>query len=246
MITPILFMLAFLHFSHDTRIQPSPMLDQQYMAAKYSMVMDFTDIQDLVPMLDTRMTSYAFYIQYEDSLVIEIRDPGDRPYLPTMVITWDYSSCTFTPEIYFNEVRKYFKGTDTITFAIEENRGVVQNLCEQGRFSLHCDSVMYTKQSSNEEYLVYINDTISNIHSYYLFYPDVQFLPYKIVSNGKRKAIKNLEEIIYGKQAIDSLLQLYHHDGYERIPDEEWKSAGDRLPMEIKETLKLVQDRLKE
>jgi hypothetical protein len=246
MITPILFMLAFLHFRQDALRPTPPMLDQRYMAAKYSMVMDFTDIQDLVPMLDTRMTSYAYYIQYGDSLVIEIKDPGDRPYLPTMVVAWDYGSCNFTPDIYFKQVKKYYKGIDTITFDIEENRGVVHNLCEQGRFSPQCDSVKYTKQDSNQEYLIYVNDTIANVKSYYLFYPDIQYLPYKIVTNGKRKTIRNLEEIIYGKQAIDSLLQLYQHFGYERIPDEEWKSAGDRLPIEVKETLKLVQDRLKE
>ena len=42
MTTPILFILAFLHFINDTWIQPSPILDQQYRAAKYSMVLDFT------------------------------------------------------------------------------------------------------------------------------------------------------------------------------------------------------------
>ena len=105
---------------------------------------------------------------------------------------------------------------------------------------------MYTQQFSNQEYLVYVNDTIANIQSYDLFYPDFQYLPYKIVRNGKRKTARILEEIFYGREAVDSLLQQYHREGYERIPEEEWKSAGQLLPMEVKETLKLVQERLKE
>lgn len=242
MIALILFVLAFPAYHKDIKVSEPHIYEHQYRAVKYSMVLDFTSIQDIVPIMENKKTTNIYYVEYGDSLVIRLSDPADNP----MLVEWDYRNCTFTPEIYLDGIMKYYKTTDTIHFAIEDSRGVVANLCEQGDFSAQCDSVRITKKPSNVEYLLYVNDTISNIGSHELFYPDIKYLPYKIVKCGKRTSIWNLEEMIYGKQAIDSLLQLYHRIGYERISEEEWKSLGNFQTKEDKELLKMLEQRLKE
>ncbi|HSF89096.1 MAG TPA: hypothetical protein VLA46_06730 [Saprospiraceae bacterium] len=246
MTTLIHILLAFIEIKPENTISQPPNTDHQYRAAKYSKVVDYSLLQDIVHTVPFHYITYVYYVQYGNSHTVEIRDPGETPFLPTMLISWDYQSCTFTPEVIFDDAMKYYKRTDSMLFSIEDSRCIVKSLCKNGGSSGDCDSLKLIKQTSNEEYIVYLSDTISNIASYKLFYPDIQYLPHRIMRNGKSQSTLILDEIIYGKQAVDSLLQLYQREGYERISDEEWKSSGQRLPQEDKDLLRIVQDRLKE
>ena len=52
--------------------------------------------------------------------------------------------------------------------------------------------------------------------------------------------------MIYGKQAIDSLLHLFHHEGYEAITREQLGTSEYLVPDEVNELLKQVEELWKE
>jgi hypothetical protein len=65
-------------------------------------------------------------------------------------------------------------------------------------------------------------------------------LPYQIVGVGSGKNTMTLENVIYGKPSIDSLLQLYDYEGYEQITDEDLDSVTIR---NVKELVKKLRNR---
>lgn len=245
----ILFMLIFMWSGiHDkSQITIPSTSDSIYRAAKYSCLIDLTIAQDLAPGMRSSMMSHQYCIQYGENITIQILVPDPEiQYLPVYIQKWDYAHGTVTQECCFNNEMKYYISTDSISISKDESKGMVRNLCDQDDAVLRCDSVMITSYKTNKEYLVYFNDSLANISSGDLFYPDIKYLPSKIVRNNAQKTTRIREEMIYGKPAIDSLIHIFHHVGYERISEEEWNSAALMLPDENKEILARLQQRLKE
>ena len=101
-----------------------------------------------------------------------------------------------------------------------------------------CDSVIIKLHATKAEYKVIFNDTIANLRSNSLFYPDIKYLPYKIFGIGPNKNTLTLEEIIYGKTSIDSLLQLYDYKGYTQITDQEFSPVDSQIVLDLLDKLK--------
>lgn len=217
--------------------------DNNYRAAIYSMQIDFSRVQEIMPeyvmpALPSSIVSHTYYIQYGKNTLIEIRDPGDEiEYLPVTMVTWDYSKKVFTSTLLLDQVRKYYTAIDTIPFSIEESRGTTKNLCDEVFMNSKCDSVKYVLNSTNKEYTVYSNGSITNLPSYKLFYPDIEYLPYKIMGVGRSKNTMILEEVIVGKPAIDSILNLFDFKGYAQITEREMNSIKHQYPIEVIEKL---------
>jgi len=238
----------WLRLSDPSQAKLLPTLDPDYRAAKYSCLIDLSIVQDLLPLgIVSNFMSYQYYIQYGENTMIQILvPPADKEYLPVRIQTWNYSTDTYTEEYIFNHIKKYRMTSDSISFSIEESMGLVKNLCDTNNLSGRSDSVMIISQSSNEEYQILFNDSLDNIMSRGLFYPNIQCLPSKVIRNDPQNTTRILEELIYGKAAIDSLIQFYNHEGYEPIGDEEWFSAEDQLPDEVKEMNKRIIERYQE
>ena len=207
-----------------------------YRAAKYSMRIDVSnhnDLPELANMVPHSFTAYVYYIQYGKDTLIEILDPGEKiGTLGIIIKIWDYSKRKSSFTLALDHVRRYHTNIDTIQFAIEDCRGVAKGLCDETIMEHKCDSVSYISDSDNTQYFVYFTDTLPNLVSHKLLYPDIKYLPSKLIRvAGDKKHIMNLEEVIYGKGAIDALLNLYNYKGYKPIPDEEW----DNPPAEVKE-----------
>lgn len=231
--------------SHQDKVPLQP--DNNYRAAKYSVNIDLTYMQDIVPGLRDSMISYSYYVQYGENSLIQLIVPGKRSgSLPDFVFKWDFTTGEITREYIFHNGRKYYKDIDSIRTSMEENRGAVKDLCDSNNMNEKCDSVTFTSNSTDHEYVVYLSDSIANIKTSDLFYPDIKFLPYKIISKHQRNSPKVLEEVIYGKQSVDSLLALHNHKGYARITDREWRSAIHKLPPENLEIIKIMQKRMEE
>ena len=237
MIAFILFFLVLCGRNVGAQITSSPPPDTLYIAAKYSCLIDMAIVNELIPIgMLNNFISYQYYIQYGENVTIQILVPDhEKEYLPVRIETWDYNEGTLTQEYIFNHTRKYRISTDSILHTKEESVGVVEPLCDLQVVVLACDSVLITSKSTNIEYQVYFDDRLDNISSRDLFYPNIQRLPSKIIKNDPQKATRIREEMMYGKPSIDSLIQFYNHEGYERITDEEWFSAIHLLPNEVKE-----------
>ena len=95
----------------------------------------------------------------------------------------------------------------------------------------------FTLHSTKSNYKVIFNDTIANLRSNFLFYPDIEYLPYKIIGIGQSKNTMTLEKVIYGKSSIDSLLQLYNYKGYDQVTNDELNPYRQQV-IELIEKLK--------
>ena len=245
MIVLVILLISWFGGSDQTWVPLQP--DNNYRAAKYSVNIDLTYMQDLAPGLRSNMISYSYYVQYGENSLIQIIVSGEGPtYLPDYVFKWDYTTGEITREYIFHKGLKYYIERDSIELAIEEKNGTIKNLCDKVRKNSKCDSVAFTSSSTNSEYVVYVSDNIANIRASDLFYPDIKYLPYKIINKHKRNSPRILEEVIYGKQAVDSLLALHDHRGYKRITDKEWRSTAHKLPQENIELIKTMQKRMVE
>ena len=216
-------------------------IDNDYRAAIYSMHIDGAqDIMPeyIIPGLPSSIISHLYYIQYGKNTLIEVRDPGDEiEFLPVTIVKWDYSRRKFTATFLLDHVRKYYTALDTILFSIEESRGSIKNMSDDVSMNSNCDSVKFVLHSTNKEYTVHSNGTITNLPSHKLFYPDIEYLPSKITGIGSSKNTMFLEEVIIGKPAIDSLLNLFDYKGYEQITEEEMNIIRLQNPMEKIENL---------
>jgi hypothetical protein len=65
------------------------------------------------------------------------------------------------------------------------------------------------------------------------------YLPYKIIRLDPMKNIFTLEEVIYGKSSIDSLLHLFEYEDYKQCKEEEITSTDRQLVRELFEKFKL-------
>ena len=110
-------------------------------------------------------------------------------------------------------------------FEVESKEELVQNLGKGVELISKCDTVKYTLLIPETNYTVIFNDTIANLRSKGLFYPDIEYLPYQIIGIGPDKSTMTLEEVIYGKSAIDSILQQYDYKGYLQITDADFSPA---------------------
>ncbi len=209
-----------------TPLTPDPV----YRAAIYSAPVDYLKALELFPEVHpfmgsclTSKLSYKYFIQYGNNTLIEILHPGTGSQFNFVsIIKHDYANRKSNSTNYMEHARKYGTTRDTITYSIEESRGYVKSLCNETMMYERCDSVMYCTHSENREFKVFFHDTVTNLPSIELFYPDIAYLPYQITGLGyNRNTTITLEEIIYGKSAVDSLLQLFNYEGFDRITDKE-------------------------
>ena len=98
-----------------------------------------------------------------------------------------------------------------------------------------CDSVKIISYSGDAEYTVKFNDTIPNLASHTLFYPDIKFIPTKIFGVGYNNTTLSLEEVIYGKSAVDSLLNLFTFENYSLITEEDRNQISDQEVIDLME-----------
>ena len=237
MINTIIIFLLLLSTPNKKAVD-DPSLGSDYRAAVYSSIIDFRDFQKILPGTPLDITTYIYYIQYSKDKVIVITDPGiEIEYFPITIVTWDYAKGMFAGEFILNHVRKYYIQHDSITFSIDESRGVANNLCNNEFGRIHCDSVSFLPGGSDIEYLLFFNDTTSNLSSHELFYPDIKYLPSKIIRKAGRNNTKILEDVFYGKSKVDSLISLFSHEGYEQITEEEMGYLRRQFLMEEIERL---------
>jgi len=204
-----------------------------YRCAKYMVFVDFSRIMPVAPQAPPGMTSFIYYIQYGDDVVIEIKDPGmEVPYLPVIKAEWHYKDGFSYVETILRHTQMYYPKKDTLTFSISESRGSVEEICKQELNKTYCDSLLFKPNSTEEPFLVYLANDTPNIHSTDLFYPDVEYLPLKIVPKNQERSILILDEVISGKEAIDSILHQFSHEGYERLSDEDIEFANKHAPVE--------------
>jgi len=210
---PFLLSIVFiLIFSEQASLQ-SVIDNNNYRAAYYSFEVNFSKYQKAIPELQfgmpETMTSYIYYVQYGKDTLIEFFDLGYNSFIKNRVLMISsYSDCSYSETVYFNKTREYFRTIDTINFFIDDSKGTVKELCAPTGVNQKCDSLTFISTSTNTEYKVFIDYSISNLHAEKLFYPDIQYLPYKIIRIGKDSTVFNLEQVFFGKPAVDSLLQL--------------------------------------
>ena len=210
------------------------------------MEIDFSNAQTIIPEIqyaipDLSATTYKYFIQYGKDTLIEILDPGiEIKSFTGCIKKLNYVKRESTFTCFIDQTRTYYTTKDSIRYSIEECKGFITNLCNEVELYKRCDSISFTVSSTNTEYKVIFKDKISNLRSDKLFYPDIQFLPYQIVGVGSGKNTMTLENVIYGKPSIDSLLQLYDYEGYEQITDEDLDSVTIR---NVKELVKKLRNR---
>ncbi len=192
-----------------------------YRCAKYMVYVDFSRIMSLVPEVPSGITTFKYYIQYGDDIVIEINDPGmEVSAIPVLKAEWHYKDEFVYVETLIRRTQMYYPKKDTLTFCISESRGSVEELCKSALYGANCDSLLFKPNFMEDPFLVYLSKDIPNIQSTDLFYPDIEYLPLKIVPKNPDRRIMLLDEVISGKEAIDSVLLQFSHHGYERLSDE--------------------------
>lgn len=194
----------------------------QYRAARYSTVIEHSVLKDhpeFMPYfqsLPLDYVAYKYFVQYGPDTLIEIIDASNGPeYLPVFVEKRDFTTQTKTTFLFFKWSKEYTILLDSIPCAYEENSGSVRPLCNEGT---RCDTLMYTSNNSKSEYAIHFDKNIYNLPSQSLFYPDVQYLPIRVVgSNGH---VRMLDEFSIGKPAVDSLLSFYKFENYRLNPND--------------------------
>jgi hypothetical protein len=199
----------------------------EYRAARYSMAVDYANAHDFMAenygYIESNrpkiVVSSSYIIQYGDNVVIEILDPGTLDLV--LINKWDYSRRKSSSTYYIRRAEKYRTHFDTILFSIEESLGSITDLCKGMSFDGDCDSLGFALNSGKDDLTVHFKDRIPNLRSHRLFYPDIKYLPYRIVGLGPRNNTLTLEEVISGKPAIDSLIQSFDYAGFTIITDQE-------------------------
>jgi hypothetical protein len=219
--------------------------NENYWAAIYSFQTDFTLVKEIMPEFHSRIPGHLvfsdmYYIQYGQDTLIEILNPGDEiSSFSAMITIYDYSKKQSTSTIFMDHVKMYYSTHDSITNSIEEGKGSSIGLCSEVQLNSICDSVIYRSHISKTEYKLFFNDTITNIRSAKLFYPDIKYLPYKIIKLDGLNNIFTLQNVIHGKSTVDSLLQLFKYDGYKSSIDENITPSDRQLVYELLSKLKL-------
>ncbi len=240
----LVFLLWFILLDNSLVIIKPKIDKDNYIAAIYSMQIDFSKDQQIIPEIQYAIPGlstilYKYFIQYGKDTIIEIIDPGNEIKSFTACIRkLDYSKRESTFTCFIDRAKNYYTTKDSIPNSIEVSKGSVTDLCKGVELNSRCDSVSFTSYSSKTDYTVILSDTTANLRSDGLFYPDIQYLPFKIIGIGPSKNTLTLEEVIYGKSSIDSLLQLYSYEGYARVTDEEIGADYRQKVLELIEKVK--------
>lgn len=226
-----------------------PLADNiDFRAVKYSIPIDYSPAHDFIDeeqgltssRLPRTVLAYQYFIQYGKNVVIDILDPGQgKEKLGIFINKWDYSKGEFYLTHYLEHVRKYNTIIDTFQFSIDENRGTALDLCNKTFSNSICDSVKYVSHSGDKVFSLLFKNKIPNLTTHKLFYPDVKYLPFKIIDlDHNINNTLSLEKVIYGKPAIDSLLQLFSYDGYDLITNEDLNAIDRQSVIELMEKYK--------
>lgn len=215
----------------------------EYRAVKYSIPIDYSTPYDILGYSDSSpdsspkiVTAYKYYIQYGRDMIITILDPGiGMEFMGIIIKKWNFAKRNTQLTHYMDLVRKYSITTDSITFSIEDSRGQTSSLCNDLTPNTECDSVKIVSYSGDAEYTVRFDDNIPNLTSHSLFYPDIKFLPTKIFGLGYNNATLSLEEVIYGKPAVDSLLKLFTFEDYSLITEEDRSQISEQEVLDLME-----------
>lgn len=233
MVNFILLFSLWLYLAHPSPVKLESVSDDNYRCAKYMVFVDNSMIMSIVPGISSGITTFKYYIQYGDDIVIEIIDPGpEGAYIPVMKAEWHYKDEFAYVETLITSTQMYYPKKDTLTFCISDSRGSVEELCKSAFYTGNCDSLLFKPNSKKPAFLVYSSKDIPNIHSTDLFYPDIEYLPIKVVPKDPDRRIMILDEVISGKEAIDSILHQFSHEGYERLSDEDIEFANKHAPVE--------------
>ncbi len=216
----------------------------EYRAVKYAIPIDYLTPHDIMGYSDSSpdgspkiVRAYKYYVQYGSDMVITILDPGmGMEFMGIFIKKWDFAQRKTEVTHYMDHVRKYSVTTDSITFSIEDSRGRISSLCSDLTSHAVCDSVKIISYSGDAEYTVKFNDTIPNLTFHSLFYPDIKYLPTQIFGVGYSSTTMTLEEVIYGKPTVDSLLKLFTFENYSLITDE------DRNQISEQEVIDLIEE----
>ena len=222
--------------------------DNDYRAAKYSFKVDFSKAKQAMPELQYMLlldstVSYIYYIQYGKDTLIEIMDPGnDIMSFSLWINIVTFSNRKSVSTVFVDEPKVYATSIDTINYSIEESKGIVKDLCDGVGLNTWCDSVTFIAHSTKTEYKMFFNDSITNLRSEKLFYPDIKYLPNKIIRMGRNNNTFNLEEFINGKAAVDSLLYLFSHEGYTQFNDD-ITPADRKMVLDFIEKLECIDEK---
>lgn len=238
----LLFILLLIINGDSLSVSKQRLDKNNYRAALYSTEIDFTKGALISPEIqysnpDLKVTSYKYFIEYGNDTQIEIIEPGYEIKAFTAYIKkLEFSKKKSTLIAYKDQSRNYYIKQDSITYDINESRGRVKSLCNNLNKSVDiCDTVSFFLNSTKKDYEIVLVNTISNLRSIQLFYPDIKFLPYKIIEIGQNKSVLTLEKVIYGKASVDSLLNMYNYEGYKMITDD------DFTPSDLKFTIDLIE-----
>jgi len=246
MVRILILILGFI-ISINNPFATEPKIDlENYRAVRYSMWIDFTKAQQIVPEMQyvipgLTTLSYKYFIQYGRDTLIELIDPGnDIKAFTGCIRILDYANRKSTFTCFIDQSKTYYTTRDSITYSIDERRGNVTDSGKGVELISKYDTVTYTLLIPETNYTVIINDTIANLRSKGLFYPDIEYLPYQIIGIGPDKNTLTLEEVIYGKAAIDSLLQQYDYNGYKQITDADFSPADIQVVKNLIERLSKI------
>jgi len=239
----LVFSLAFNHHASLQSISDN----NNYRAAKYSFMVDFSKYKQAMPemyMLPESSFSFAYYVQYGKDTLIELLQPGSEiKYFSGWINTLDYNKRVSTFVSYTDQTRSYVMLKDSLPYNIDESRGTTTSLCHDVELNSRCDSLTFLLHSTNVEYKMFFNDTIANLRSKNLFYPDIKYLPSKIIRMSRSPVTFNLEDILYGKPAVDSLLYLFSYTGYEKFNVDDVDPADLKMITEFVESLECIEDK---
>ncbi len=192
-----------------------------YRAAVYTIEIDLTKTKSVASEFDgisysgpSNSTAYMYIIQYGKNNVIEIMDPVESKSAAVLIDRWDYEKRVKTFSFYLRNLRKYRVYFDSIEHDVGKSIGVLKSLGCGNELSPTCDSINFVRSSTNKVSKVYISDTIPNISSNKLFYPDIKYLPAKIVGVGSTSNTMYLDTLLDGKIAVDSILKLFTFEDY--------------------------------
>ena len=178
MVRFLVFILWFITADHNPVVIKPKVSNENYRAARYSMWIDFTKAQQIVPEMQyvipgLTTLSYKYFIQYGRDTLIELIDPGnDIKAFTGCIRILDYANRKSTFTCFIDQSKTYYTTKDSITYSIDERRGNVTDLGKGVELISKCDTVKYTLLIPETNYTVIFNDTIANLRSKGLFYPD--------------------------------------------------------------------------
>jgi hypothetical protein len=215
---------------------------ENFRAALYSMPLDLLKIQQEDPQFKLSIPkfstiTYKYFIEYGQDTLIEILDPGvDFKSFSGYIKLFDYLNRVTLSTYIKKRERTYYIIKDSINYNIENRKGYVTKLCND--LISDCDSVQFVDDFQKKKYKVIFKDSLANLRSDFLFYPDIKYLPYEIFGIGKYNNTMTLEKVYNGKAAIDSILQLFNYSEYTQVTDIDLAPYFNQISNDILNRLK--------